>query len=215
MQIAFMSVLGAGFYQSAQAQSIREYYVCSGTSFTLQSASTADNYEWRVIGASSPFGTGQTTSSITAPTLVAGDNADTLKYEFRVETGGCWSDPDTFYVHVLPPLDVAISGGAGTYCTNNPQTLTLTASLATTPGALPNGVAADQYQWEIDGTPAGTSATQNYTTGATSSSVKVTMGYSIPSTSAGDKLGGCDAASTTSVSITVTAAPTTPAVTLQ
>lgn len=200
---------------SAVAQNANTFYVCSGTSFTMvPDDTTHDNYQWSEIGGSSnPIAT-TTNASVTAPTL--GGTTYTLKqYTLSVQDSvGCWSEVDTFDVYVLPAIQVAISGNSGPYCANSSTSVTLTATVGSL--TLPTGVAADQYAWTAAGSPTGSNSNQltfSSGTSAGSTTYAVTVTYSLPGGNGGSKLSTCSGADNTSV--VVTAAPTTPGISIQ
>ncbi len=216
LQIAFLGVLGTGFYQSSQAQNKYTYYVCAGTTFEF-TTTPADQYDWRDLSnPSSPVSTAATLSA-TAPSLVAGDDAESMMYVFSAEIGGCWTEVDTFEVWVLPPLDVEITGIDSVYCVNSgPHTVTMSADFKTPPGDLPAGVEPNKFQWTVDNVLGGTGQTETYTTTSAAGAidVEVVVGYTLPAND-GEKMGGCDGASTATNTINVTPTPTTPTVTFQ
>lgn len=209
---AALCLVAATFNNEANAQASKTFYVCSGTSFTLKSSvSTHTNYQWDEVGGAS-LGT-DSTASITAPTL-SGTTYDTKRYTLTVrDAAGCWSDKDTFTVHILPPIVATIAGNAGPYCANNATSVTLTANVATL--TLPTGVSANQYAWTAGGSATGTNSnTLTFTTGTTGSTTyNVAVTYSLPSGIGGSKLTSCNGSATSTV--VVNTAPTTPTVTIQ
>lgn len=210
-----LCLLATAFFNNANAQADKTFYVCSGTSFTLVSGvTTHTDYEWDEIGGgSNPIAT-TTNASLTAPTL-AGTTYSTKQYTLTVrDAAGCWSEKDTFTVYVLPAIQATISGNAGPYCANNSTSVTLTANVGSL--TLPTGVAADQYAWTAGGSATGSnSSTLTFnsatSTGSTAYGVEVT--YSLPSGIGGSKLSSCSGSGSTTV--VVNAAPTTPTVTIQ
>lgn len=207
LAVAMLLVANVAF-----AQTTKTLYVCSNTAFTLvPQTTTFTDYEWSEIGGSSnPIATTQNLS-LTSPTL-PGTTFSTKKYTLKVKDGaGCWSEPDTFTVHILPPINVTVNGGTGSYCANNSTSLVLDAVVGSL--TLPTGVAADQYAWTINGAAAGTNNSQlTTTTGNASGSFlyNVTVSYSLPATNGGSKLNTCQA--TNGVTVTINSAPTTPGV---
>lgn len=219
--IAFLSVLGTGVYQSAHAQgAVHHFYVCSETEFVLVDAKNDFTvYEW--LDPSNPTTPISTTASTPPLTAPATSTPTTMVFELRVEQGGCWSDPDSFIVHVLPPLQVEISGLDSEYCDNsNPGTVTATATITNIPTGLPTGVTADQLEWFEDNVsvasgPISTNNTHSVSIPALNvdKEVKVIASYTLPS-GAQSKF-DCDDASSDLVKVTLVPAPTTPAVIIQ
>lgn len=214
IQSGILCLVATAFISTANAQADKTFYVCSGTSFTLVAGTAHSNYEWEEIGGSSnPIATTQN-AGITAPTL-GGTTYSTVQYTLSVrDSAGCWSEKDTFTVHVLPPIQASIAGNSGPYCANNATTDTLTASVGSL--TLPAGVAADQFAWTAGGSGVGTnSSTLSFTSSTTAGSTvyAVAVTYSLPVGIGGEKLSTCSGSANTTV--VVTAAPTTPTVTIQ
>ena len=124
---------------TANAQNAKTFYVCSGTSFTMiPDDTTHTTYEWREVGGTGILATSKTLP-VTAPSL-GGTTYTTKRYTLTIQDGtGCSSANDTFTVHVLPPVTVNITGNSGPYCSNNSQSVTLTANVGSL--TLPAGAA--------------------------------------------------------------------------
>lgn len=214
IKAGILCLVATAFINNANAQASKTFYVCSGTSFTLVAGGTHTLYEWEEIGGSSnPIATTQN-AAITAPTL-GGTTYTTMQYTLTVrDSAGCWAEKDTFTVHILPAIQASVSGNSGPYCANNSTTDTLTATVGTL--TLPAGVAADQYAWTAGGSSVGSNSnTLAFTSGTTPGSTvyEVEVTYSLPLGIGGEKLSTCSGTANTTV--VVTAAPTTPTVTIQ
>lgn len=219
--LAFLSVLGTGVYQSAHAQgAVHHLYVCSETEFELVDVKNDFTvYEWKDVATNAVISTSEKSGLLTAP---ATSTPTTMVFELRVEQGGCWSDPDQYIVHVLPPLQVEISGLDSEYCDNsNPGTVTATATITNIPTGLPTGVTADQLEWFVDNVSVASGSISSNSTYAVTiptvtnvdKEVKVIASYTLPS-GAQSKF-DCDDASSDLVKVTLVPAPTTPAVIIQ
>ncbi len=214
MALGAMSLLltATGFAQNAQT-----FYVCPSTGFTLRPQTTTfSGYEWTEVGSSAPAVTTQDYTT-TSPALATATTYETKQYTLRVQdAAGCWSDPQTFTVHILPAIPVTIAGPSGTFCQNSSTNATITATVGTL--TLPTGVAANQYQWTANGSNVGTnSSTYSHTTGSTAgaTNINVVVSYSLPATIGGEKLSTCTGTAATAVTITVNTPPTTPGISIQ
>lgn len=208
-----LSILAFAF--NTKGQDSKTFYVCSGTGFTLAASDTTfQGYDWDLVGGgANPIAT-TSSASLTAPT-VSGTTYSTVQYTLSVlDSGGCWSDEDTFTIHVLPGIVATIAGNNGAYCTQNSISDTLTASVGTL--TLPTGVAADQYAWTAGGSPTGTNSnTLAITSGTSAGSTiyAVTVTYSLPAGIGGSKLSDCSG--TDNTTIVVGTPPTTPSISIQ
>lgn len=191
------------------------FYVCSGTSFTLKpdvSTITYTTYEW-TDGASTVLQTGATANYTTTVTLATATTAEAKTYRLRVQNAdGCWSDLATHTVYVLPELTTTIAG-ANDFCAGVSITGNLTAS--TNYGSL-NLTAAPgtgyNFSW-TGGTGSVASGTNNNTYSLTTAGAyNVTVAYTLP-TNDGSKLSNCNGTATHT--LTILAAPTTPVVVIE
>jgi hypothetical protein len=199
---------------NANAQDAKTFYVCSGTSMKLvPGVTTHTDYEWNEVnGTSNPIAQVQDLS-ITPTTT--GSTYTTKKYTLSVkDNNGCWSEPDTFTVYVLPAITATISGNNGPYCANSTTAVTLTANVGAL--TLPAGVSANQFEWKAGAATVGTNSNQyTFNTGATAGTTNYTVAvsYSLPAVNGGSKLSSCNGSDNTDIQITT--APTTPTVTIQ
>lgn len=212
----------------------QDFFAYNGKSMTINPGTTAGFTGFKWVLMTSPAADGRTQVQLnTDETVSALTNTFTFPgtYTLRlsVKNGdGCWSE-DTdkdISIFVLPEFTVTIAPDAttnGTYCENGATKTTLTASSTPDPAiALPAGVSVDVAVWYKTATAAGslTGATQVATTGTTYAVTETAVGphyftgtgkYVIPAgkliTAVGDPTQG------NTVTITVTAKPTTPVIT--
>lgn len=191
------------------------FYVCSGTSFTLKpdvSTITYTTYEW-TDGASTVLQTGATANYTTTVTLATATTAEAKTYRLRVQNSdGCWSDLATHTVYVLPQLTASITGStefcAGVTITGNLSATTnhSTLDLTAAPGTGYN------FSW-TGGTGSVASGTNNNTYSLTTAGAyDVSVAYTLPAND-GSKLSSCNG--TASHTVTVLTAPTTPVVVIE
>lgn len=191
------------------------FYVCSGTSFTLKadvSATTYSTYEW-TNGTGTVLQTGTSPDYATSVTLATATTAESRTYRLRVQNAdGCWSDLATHTVYILPALTATIAG-TNEFCSDVPLTGNLTATanysslnLTAAPGT------GYTFSW-TGGTGSVASGTNNNTyTITTAGAYNVSVAYTLPAND-GTKLSSCNGTATHTV--TVLTAPTTPVVTIE
>lgn len=191
------------------------FYVCSGTSFTLKpdvSTTTYTTYEWS-NGTGTVLQTGATADFPTSVTLATATTAESRTYRLRVQNAdGCWSDLATHNVYILPALTATIAG-TNEFCSDVPLTGNLTATanysslnLTAAPGTNYS------FAW-TGGTGSVASGTNNNTyTITTAGAYGVTIAYTLPAND-GTKLTSCNG--TAAHTVTVLTAPTTPVVTIE
>lgn len=194
------------------AQTSKTFYVCSGTSFNLRAENvTGLTYKWYAAGSSTVLDSDTTlTQSVTL--------ADPLVYEQKKfvllvdSTNSCTSEGDTFTVFIMPQLTATIDAPTDVFCSNElPATGSLTATVNVT--SFPPGVGV-AYTWG-DGP---TTATRSITiTGTGGTTFTVAPSYTLPATIGGEKLDDCEASASAADDITITpsAPPTVPDVTLE
>ena len=189
-----LSMIGVESYGQNQT-----FYVAAENGFKLRGPQGFDEYVWFenntiVNGA----------DSVALPVLAlgaatVGNTAVTKTFGLKVKSNaGCWSDEGQYTIHILPKLNVTVSGYLPPYCENLSQQITLTANINGATGATALTLVANvsvAYKWSVQagGAPTGNAAIQGNTNDATAlvntpqstlvdNDYKVIVDYVLPST---------------------------------
>lgn len=189
------------------------YYVCAGSSFTLQpGAGTFAEFEWKE--GSTPLTPGSSGELEITPSLAVATTAETKIYTFRVkDAAGCWSDPVDYTVIVLPQLTASIvnDNPGQDYCANQAVATSLTASSNFSALTVTSGVS---YAFTWSGTAGTVSGSQNEKLAVTTAGIfDVSVAYILPPANNGSKLEDC--VGTATFDIVQGTAPAPPTITLQ
>jgi hypothetical protein len=189
------------------------YYVCVGSSFTLQPGSgTFEEFEWKE--GSTSLTPGSSGELEVTPSLAMATIAETKTYTFRVkDAAGCWSDPVDYTVIVLPKLTAGIvnDNTGQVYCSNQAVATSLTASSNFSDLTVTSGVS---YGFTWSGTAGTASGSQNEKLAvATAGTFEVSVAYILPPANDGSKLDDC--VGTATFDIAQGTAPVPPTITLQ
>ncbi|NCA75147.1 MAG: hypothetical protein EOM90_02325, partial [Alphaproteobacteria bacterium] len=133
---------------------------CAGTNVTYTTQLNQTNYIWVVPGvlntdySITTGGTGSTNNTLTLKWLTAGSKTVTVNY---TNSSGCFGTSpasSTTSVNLLGPVSVTISPFANPVCSGKSVVYTATSI---------NGGTSPSYQWQVNGTNAGTGNPFNYT----------------------------------------------------
>lgn len=219
VQFFALGTLFTLFSATVYAQDARTFYVCGGTTFTLTAGTGSgyDSYSWRDVSDGQTATEVATTAALSSSVTNAGTTTIQKKYSISVFKAGegCYSDPVTYTVYVLPKPVVSLNT-PGAQCQEVPTALTLTATVAEL--TLPSGVTADVFEWKKGATTVqGNDTNTLQLTSSVTETYSVTVKYKfggVAETNGGTKVADCVSAAATTT-ITVNAKPSAPTVTFQ
>lgn len=152
--VTLVIVLMTSVASMAQSAPGTVYYVCAEQGFRLKGPAGYDNYIWSEDSTGMP---GADSNNIVVQPLGAntvGNSYVTKTYHLKVmNSGTCWSDQGTYVVHILPKMELTVTGYVPPYCEHLSHDITLTAKINGGTGisalTLPPGIGVN-YSWTVE-----------------------------------------------------------------